>query len=414
MYLRGTPPRVVIDISKARLTGKGQGRVERAARAHVGRFGESRARRAFRAIVELAARDPRCGRRLAARAAHRRAGRRAGVRRGARAMPRTRCGAERATRRSKALDARAARAGRRAGRARFARALGDRSMSTEFVFATAQYESGDWDSAPLVPPNIIDTIARYTEIAVAPTGVIVPLGDDRHAAVSAALPHRASAGALHRRRAAQREAVRRARRAAVRRRPQPRHRRHVSQDGHRGDHAARSGRSRELPERSPALFSVLQIRDGPPTTSHELNGWGDNLVHKHLLAVQRSGRIAVLYSSKDYSSEWNYHPESKRFLSVDNTTLRREPRGLCAHRVVASRSAAASPRSRCWAGCSAAASFRRRHPTLERASTSEIASRLDGVDARAARIPRCTAISRRHRTAGSSTGSPRFATAATR
>ena len=33
----------------------------------------------------------------------------------------------------------------------------------------------------------------------------------------------------------------------------------------------------------------------------------------------RDGRIAVLYSNKDYSSEWNYHPENKRFLSVDNT-----------------------------------------------------------------------------------------------
>jgi hypothetical protein len=35
--------------------------------------------------------------------------------------------------------------------------------------------------------------------------------------------------------------------------------------------------------------------------------------------VQRAGRIAVLFSNKDYSSEWNYHPESKRFLTVDNT-----------------------------------------------------------------------------------------------
>jgi hypothetical protein len=50
-----------------------------------------------------------------------------------------------------------------------------------------------------------------------------------------------------------------------------------------------------------------------------LNGWGDNLVHKNLLAVMRGNRIAVLYSNKDYSSEWNYHPETKRFYSVDNT-----------------------------------------------------------------------------------------------
>src|SRR5262245_54745454 len=46
----------------------------------------------------------------------------------------------------------------------------------DFTFATAQYDSGDWDSAPLVPANIIDSVARYTSIDVAPTGVIVPLG----------------------------------------------------------------------------------------------------------------------------------------------------------------------------------------------------------------------------------------------
>jgi len=59
--------------------------------------------------------------------------------------------------------------------------------------------------------------------------------------------------------------------------------------------------------------------DAPPTTSHELNGWGDNLIHPELKAVLRGDRIAVLYSNKDYSSEWSYHPENKRFYSVDNT-----------------------------------------------------------------------------------------------
>jgi hypothetical protein len=43
---------------------------------------------------------------------------------------------------------------------------------TEFVFATAQYESGDWDSAPLVPANLIDSVARYTSLTVAPTGSV--------------------------------------------------------------------------------------------------------------------------------------------------------------------------------------------------------------------------------------------------
>ena len=26
-----------------------------------------------------------------------------------------------------------------------------------------------------------------------------------------------------------------------------------------------------------------------------------------------------MYSNKDYSSEWNYHPDNKRFSAVDNT-----------------------------------------------------------------------------------------------
>ena len=112
--------------------------------------------------------------------------------------------------------------------------------------------------------------------------------------------------------------VRRARRTAVRRRPQPRHRRRRFTRRPPRRSRARSAPLTELPNDHP-LYSAFFKFEGPPTTSHELNGWGDNLVHKHLLAVQRNGRIAVLYSSKDYSSEWNYHPDSKRFLSVDNT-----------------------------------------------------------------------------------------------
>jgi hypothetical protein len=75
----------------------------------------------------------------------------------------------------------------------------------------------------------------------------------------------------------------------------------------------------DLPNKHELYSTVFRFPDGPPTTSHELNGWGDNLVHTHLQAVLVNGRVGVLYSSKDYSSEWGYHPESKRFLSIDNT-----------------------------------------------------------------------------------------------
>jgi hypothetical protein len=50
-----------------------------------------------------------------------------------------------------------------------------------------------------------------------------------------------------------------------------------------------------------------------------LNGWGDNIVHEYLKAVERRGRIAVLYSSKDYGCEWDYDWRNKRFLREDNT-----------------------------------------------------------------------------------------------
>jgi hypothetical protein len=188
----------------------------------------------------------------------------------------------------------------------------------EFVFATAQYESGDWDSAPLVPGNIIDSVARYTALSVAPAGVIVPLSSAdvlRYPLVylTGHLPVRFN------------ESERRMLRTLVDRGGML----FVDDHNHDIDGAFHRTATEEigrlfgslsaLPNTHPVYSAFFQFPDGPPTTSHELNGWGDNLVHKQLLAVQRNGRIAVLYSNKDYSSEWNYHPETKRFYSVDNT-----------------------------------------------------------------------------------------------
>jgi hypothetical protein len=188
----------------------------------------------------------------------------------------------------------------------------------DFVFATAQYESGDWDSAPLVPPNIIDSVARYTSIPVAPTGVVVPLA-------SAALfryPLVFLTGHLPVRFTTQeRDNVRRfCERGGML---------FVDDHNHDIDGAFHKTATEELtravgplatlPNTHALYASFFTFDDGPPTTSHELNGWGDNLVHKNLLAALRGDRIAVLYSNKDYSSEWGYHPENKKFQSVDNT-----------------------------------------------------------------------------------------------
>jgi hypothetical protein len=189
---------------------------------------------------------------------------------------------------------------------------------SDFVFCTVQYDSGDWDSAPLVPANLIDSVARYTAITVAPSDVNVPLSSPELfkyplAYLTGHLPVRFT----------------------------DLERRNLTEYGARGgllfvdDHnhdidglfhktlveeiARAVGPLKELPNTHPLFSCFFKFEDGPPATTHELNGWGDNLVHKHLMAVQRGDRLSVVYSNKDYSSEWGFHPDNKRFMSVDNT-----------------------------------------------------------------------------------------------
>jgi hypothetical protein len=190
--------------------------------------------------------------------------------------------------------------------------------SAPFVFATAQYESGDWDSAPTLPANLIDSVARYTSLAVAPQGVAVSLSSDdalRYPLLflTGHLPVRFTP-------AEGRVLQRYIARGGL-----------LFIDDHNHDvdgvfhktvteEIARLVRPLTPLPNDHALYSCFfRFEDGPPTTSHELNGWGDNLIHEQLFAVCDGDRIQVLYSSKDYSSEWNFHPDNKRFLGVDPT-----------------------------------------------------------------------------------------------
>jgi hypothetical protein len=188
-----------------------------------------------------------------------------------------------------------------------------------FVFATARYESGDWNAAPLVPTNVIHSIAQYTAIPVAPQGATVDLSSPElfrfpFVYLTGHLPVRFS----------QQESANL--KAYVERGG------FVFVDDHNHDvdgafHKTATaelrrifgaGALKELPN-THEIFRAFFTFDEPPTTSHELNGWGDNLVHEHLLGVEVNGRLGVLYSNKDYSSEWGYHYRNKRFQSVDNT-----------------------------------------------------------------------------------------------
>jgi hypothetical protein len=75
----------------------------------------------------------------------------------------------------------------------------------------------------------------------------------------------------------------------------------------------------KIPATHEIYRSFFQFPDGPPQTAHELNGWGDDLVHDYLRAVEHRGRIGVLYSNKDYGCEWDFDWRNKRFQRDDNT-----------------------------------------------------------------------------------------------
>lgn len=80
-----------------------------------------------------------------------------------------------------------------------------------------------------------------------------------------------------------------------------------------------TGALKKIPNTHPLYRSFFTFEKGPPITTFELNGWGDDLVHDYLKAITINGRIAVLYSNKDYGCEWDYDFRNKRFLAEDNT-----------------------------------------------------------------------------------------------
>ena len=185
-----------------------------------------------------------------------------------------------------------------------------------FTFATGVYASGDWESGQLVSAVVIDSLARHTDLEVSPTGINVAIDSAElfeypFLYLTGHLAVRFSA-------AERRNLLRFVDRGGF-----------VFMDDHNHDingvfHKTATeeltklfGRLEQVPTGHELYRAFFTYEDGPPATNHEMNGWGDNLVHEHLLGILRDGRIDVLYSNKDYSSEWSMHPESKRFMQVD-------------------------------------------------------------------------------------------------
>lgn len=189
---------------------------------------------------------------------------------------------------------------------------------TRFVFATAQYESGDWESAPSLPANLIDSLVRYTSIEAEPSGVNVPLASNEvyrfpFLWLTGHLPVRFT----DLERAHLKQYVERGGFLVI-----DDHNHDINGAFHQTVHEEIGrvfGKMTRLAKGHELYRCFFVFEDGPPNTHHELNGWGDDLLHPYLDAVLVNGRIGLLYSSKDYSSEWDFTPDRKRFMTEDVT-----------------------------------------------------------------------------------------------
>ncbi|MDQ3315310.1 MAG: DUF4159 domain-containing protein [Verrucomicrobiota bacterium] len=191
----------------------------------------------------------------------------------------------------------------------------------DFVFTRLQYESGDWDVVDQrMPSNLIDSLVAYTTLTVAEREAVVPLASKE--VLGSAFCY-LSGHKLVQFTDRERENFE----AYVRRGG------FVFVDDCNHDIDGLFAKSfeaemqtifgpdalRKIPNDHAIYDAFFPFEKGPPTTSFELNGWGDDLVHDYLKAIEIEGRIGVLYSNKDYGCEWDYDFRNKRFLAEDNT-----------------------------------------------------------------------------------------------
>ena len=189
------------------------------------------------------------------------------------------------------------------------------------MFARLRYDSGDWDYNPKVAANVLNSIVEYTNIPVYPEEVVITADSEE----LLAFPFLFMTG---------HKLVRFSDRERDRLKEFVDRGGFLFSDDCNHDVAGLYATSFEqemqrafpgpgtldkLPRTHAIYRSFFQFPDGPPQTAHELNGWGDDLVHDYLRAIEKRGRIGVLYSNKDYGCEWDYDWRNKRFQRDDNT-----------------------------------------------------------------------------------------------
>ena len=195
-------------------------------------------------------------------------------------------------------------------------------ISNKFTFNRIKYLSGDWDTDQRMPSNLLNSLLEYTSIPVNMQEKVTELGSEEifNYPFSYLSGHK-----LVQFNASEKNNFKK----------YIQHGGFVFADDCNHDIDGLFARSfeaqmaaifgssalKKIPNNHPLYRSFFPFEKGPPTTSFELNGWGDDLVHEYLKAIEVDGKIAVLYSNKDYGCEWDYDFRNKRFLAEASTDL---------------------------------------------------------------------------------------------
>jgi hypothetical protein len=193
-------------------------------------------------------------------------------------------------------------------------------FGSKFTFARLRYRSGDWDTDQRMPSNLLNSLVEYTTVPVNQEEKIVDLGGSE----LSLYPFTYLSG---------HKLVQFDQQERVNFKKYVQNGGFVFVDDCNHDIDGLFAKSfeaqmsslfgaaalKKIPNNHEIYHSFFKFEKGPPTTSFELNGWGDDLVHDYLKAIEIKGRIAVLYSNKDYGCEWDYDFRNKRFYAEDNT-----------------------------------------------------------------------------------------------
>lgn len=189
----------------------------------------------------------------------------------------------------------------------------------DFYFTRLSYESGNWDVDERMPANVLNSLIEYTTLRVDINERIIPLADP--AMLQAPFCYMAGHRLVEFNHAEKQNFETYVRNGGFV---------FVDDCNHDIDGVFAQTFEAQMADifgkdalqkipNDHAIYSSFFEFDGPPNTSMELNGWGDDLVHDYLKAIEIDGRIGVLYSNKDFGCEWDYDFRNKRFMYEDNT-----------------------------------------------------------------------------------------------